>query len=113
MRFSSLAVLPLVALATLPALSFACAPAIAPERSPSTTAATAPKVDPAQGTPGPPLAWERFDAPLFARARAEHRYVILDGSAEWCHWCHVMEATTYHDPAVREAIGRSFLAAKV
>ena len=36
----------------------------------------------------------------FARAKAERKYIVMDGSAEWCHWCHVMEATTYHDAAV-------------
>jgi uncharacterized protein YyaL (SSP411 family) len=37
----------------------------------------------------------------------------MDGSAEWCHWCHVMEATSYHDPAVREILSKSFIAVKV
>src|SRR5262249_41002510 len=48
-----------------------------------------------------------------ARAKAERKYVVLDGSAEWCHWCHVMEATTYHDPQVREVLDRHFIAVKV
>jgi uncharacterized protein YyaL (SSP411 family) len=65
------------------------------------------------GAPRAPLAWAAFGPETFARARAEHRFVVLDGSAEWCHWCHVMEATTYHDPAVQKILGDGFIAAKV
>src|SRR6185312_10590460 len=49
----------------------------------------------------------------FARAKKENRFVVMDGSAEWCHWCHVMEAVTYHDPAVRSLLDAHFIAAKV
>jgi len=64
-------------------------------------------------TPKAPLAWAEFGAPTFARAKSERRFVVMDGSAEWCHWCHVMEAVTYHDPAVREVLDAHFIAAKV
>src|SRR5512140_2285819 len=67
----------------------------------------------AEGAPRATLAWAELDAKTLARAKAERKYIVLDGSAEWCHWCHVMEATTYHDPAVRDVLGESFLAAKV
>jgi uncharacterized protein YyaL (SSP411 family) len=64
-------------------------------------------------TPKAPLAWSDFGAPTFARAKTERRFVVMDGSAEWCHWCHVIEAVTYHDPAVRELLDAHFIAAKV
>ena len=54
---------------------------------------------PAARSPGPSL-----EPATFARARAEQRFVVIDGAAEWCHWCHVMEATTYHDPEVRKLL---------
>lgn len=38
---------------------------------------------------------------------------MLDGSAEWCHWCHVMEATTYSDAEVRQVLDAHFIAVKV
>ena len=60
-----------------------------------------------------PLAWSDFDGKTFARAKGEKKFVVMDGSAEWCHWCHVMEAVTYHDPAVRDVLDKSFIAAKV
>src|SRR5580700_2129433 len=66
-----------------------------------------------EGAPREPLAWEEFSPATFARAKAARKFVVMDGSAEWCHWCHVMEATTYHDPAVREILGKSFIAVKV
>jgi uncharacterized protein YyaL (SSP411 family) len=66
-----------------------------------------------EGAPREPLAWADFSAATFARAKAERRFLILDGSAEWCHWCHVMEATSYHDPAVREVLDKHFIAIKV
>jgi thiol:disulfide interchange protein len=43
------------------------------------------------------LTWESWSPQLFDRARAEQRLVILDLEAVWCHWCHVMERTTYRD----------------
>jgi uncharacterized protein YyaL (SSP411 family) len=106
-----------LALPLLFSISLGCA-AAAP-RAVATTPTSAPQVASAQAAEGPdaapkaPLPWQTFDASLFARAKKEHRFVVLDGSAEWCHWCHVMEATTYHDDAVREVLGKSFLAAKV
>jgi uncharacterized protein YyaL (SSP411 family) len=76
------------------------------------TAGAGPEAD-QQGAPKQTLPWASFDAATFARARAEHKLVLLDGAAEWCHWCHVMEATTYHDAAVRKLLDAHFIAAKV
>ncbi len=64
-------------------------------------------------TPKAPLAWNDFDAKTFARAKSEKKFIVMDGSAEWCHWCHVMEAVTYHDASVREVLDAHFIAAKV
>ena len=86
------------------------------------TTATAAHNGPAKGTPagemveGAPreeLAWATLSPETFARAKAERKYIVLDGSAEWCHWCHVMEATTYHDPEIRKILEKHFIAVKV
>jgi uncharacterized protein len=61
----------------------------------------------------PVVAWNDMTPEVFARAKAEKKLVILDGAAEWCHWCHVMDATTYHDPAVVQALREKFIAVKV
>src|ERR1700679_3156872 len=60
-----------------------------------------------------PLPWSALNAETFARARAEGRIVLIDGSAGWCHWCRVMDATTYRDPAVRKLLAERFLPVKV
>ena len=65
------------------------------------------------GAPGAPLAWADFSPATFARAKAEHKFIVMDGSAEWCHWCHVMEAVTYHDDAVRKILDAHFIPVKV
>ncbi len=65
------------------------------------------------GAPKADLAWADFSPATFARAKAEHKFVVMDGAAEWCHWCHVMEATTYHDPRVQELLAKSFIAVKI
>jgi uncharacterized protein YyaL (SSP411 family) len=71
------------------------------------------EADPMQGAPKEPLPWADFSAATFAKAKAERRFIVMDGSAEWCHWCHVMEATTYHDPAVKKLLGERFVQVKV
>jgi hypothetical protein len=70
-------------------------------------------MDPMQGAPKEELTWATFSPETFARAKAEHKFVVMDGSAEWCHWCHVMEATTYHDQEVRSVLDARFIAVKV
>lgn len=60
-----------------------------------------------------PLTWAPFSPETFARAKAERKFVVMDGAAEWCHWCHVMDATTYRDPTVRALLAKSFVAVKV
>lgn len=54
-----------------------------------------------------------FDARAFAKAKEERKFVLLDGAAEWCHWCHVMDAETYHDPRVEKVLAGSFVATRV
>lgn len=57
--------------------------------------------------------WSGWDDGLFARATAEKRFVILDLEAVWCHWCHVMEKTTYANPQVRELLASKYLPVRV
>ena len=60
-----------------------------------------------------PLDWQAWNPGLFARAKAENRFVILDLEAVWCHWCHVMEGTTYKDPKVVDLIKSKYLPVRV
>jgi len=106
-------------LATL-ALATGCAPPSPGAASPTATGArpaaatrAATRGPDAEGAPREELPWASMTPETFARAKAERKYIVLDGSAEWCHWCHVMEATTYHDEAVRKLLDEHFIAVKV
>jgi uncharacterized protein YyaL (SSP411 family) len=59
------------------------------------------------------VAWRGWGDDLFPQATAEKRFVILDLEAVWCHWCHVMENTTYADPEVRQLIAAKYLPVRV
>ena len=50
-----------------------------------------------------------WHADIFDKAASEQRFVILDLEAVWCHWCHVMEKTTYSDPKINDLIGKKYL----
>jgi len=59
------------------------------------------------------IEWQTWSPDLFERAKKENKFVLLDLRAVWCHWCHVMEDTTYRDPKVMELIGSKYIAVSV
>ena len=59
------------------------------------------------------LRWQPWSDAVFARAKAEHKFVLLDLEAVWCHWCHVMDEITYRDPAVVGLLNRKYILVKV
>src|ERR1700682_2339606 len=61
----------------------------------------------------PSVAWQKWDPALFERAQREDKYILLHMAAVWCHWCHVMESTTYRDPAIQQRIAEKFIAVRV
>ena len=61
----------------------------------------------------PSLPWQKWDPALFDRAAREHKYILLHMAAVWCHWCHVMEGTTYLDPAIQKTILEKFIPVRV
>jgi uncharacterized protein YyaL (SSP411 family) len=62
---------------------------------------------------GETIKWSGWNDELFSRATAEQRFVILDLEAVWCHWCHVMEKTTYADPEVTELLASKYIPVRV
>jgi uncharacterized protein YyaL (SSP411 family) len=60
-----------------------------------------------------PVHWLPWGDAAFARAREEHKPILLDIGAVWCHWCHVMDGESYEDPAVAELLNRDFVCVKV
>jgi uncharacterized protein YyaL (SSP411 family) len=61
----------------------------------------------------PSVSWQKWDAALFERASAEDKYILLHMAAVWCHWCHVMERTTYRDAAIQQRIAEKFIPVRV
>ncbi len=47
------------------------------------------------------------------RAKREHKLIIMDIYAQWCHWCNVIENTTYRDKKVRKIIEEFFIPVRV
>ncbi len=61
----------------------------------------------------PSLPWQKWEPALLDRAGREDKYILLHMAAVWCHWCHVMERTTYKDPAIQKSILAKFIPVRV
>lgn len=59
------------------------------------------------------IAWSSWSPEAFDRARNEDKPILLAISAVWCHWCHVMDETTYSQPAIIELINERFVPVRV
>src|SRR5260370_27560790 len=58
--------------------------------------------------------WQPWSDAVFAQAKKEGRFVLLNLGAVWCHWCHViMDEITYQDPKVIELIRSHYVAVLV
>jgi uncharacterized protein YyaL (SSP411 family) len=79
----------------------ACAhPTVRPLQAPRATLDTTP-------------AWQPWSADAFAQARSQRKLILLSVQAEFCHWCHVMNATTYRDPRVVALLRERFVTLRV
>ena len=63
--------------------------------------------------PASDVAWQGWGAAAFARAQAEGKPILLSISAVWCHWCHVMDRTTYGDPEVVALVNERYIPIRV
>ena len=59
------------------------------------------------------IAWREWGPDAFEQAQREDRPLLLGISAVWCHWCHVMDETSYSDPAVIQLINERFVPVRV
>src|SRR5437660_12920090 len=59
------------------------------------------------------LQWVPWSDGIFAQAKQEKRFVLLDLEAVWCHWCHVMDETTYKDPATLALLKSKYITVRV
>jgi uncharacterized protein len=49
----------------------------------------------------------------FDKSRLSGKPILLDIKGSWCHWCHVMDETSYSDPAVIDTINKNFVPVRV
>ena len=57
--------------------------------------------------------WHAWSPQAFDEAKQSRRPILLSISAVWCHWCHVMDETTYSHPAVIDLINREYVPVRV
>ncbi len=50
------------------------------------------------------IKWHHWGKKAFQRARDLDRPILLDISAVWCHWCHIMDQTTYSNEEIARLI---------
>lgn len=48
-----------------------------------------------------------------AKAKKEHKYILMDAYTDWCYWCKVMDKKTFPDPDVSKFIKENFIAVKM
>ncbi len=59
------------------------------------------------------IGWMPWGPSAFERAAREDKPVLLSISAVWCHWCHVMDETTYSDGDVIAQINADYIPVRV
>jgi len=59
------------------------------------------------------IEWRPWGEAAFAEARRLGRPILLSLSAVWCHWCHVMDETSYSDARVIERVNERFVPIRV
>ncbi len=60
-----------------------------------------------------PVDWHEWGDEAFQKARAEHKPILLDSGAVWCHWCHVMDRESYENREIAALINQLYVAVKV
>lgn len=59
------------------------------------------------------IPWQKWSPAVFETAKQEKKLVFLEVGAVWCHWCHVMEQTTYRDAAVINLMKQNYIPVQV
>ncbi len=57
--------------------------------------------------------WLDWNKESFEKAKKEDKPILLDLTAVWCHWCHVMDMTSYSNEKIAEIINQDFVPIKV
>lgn len=75
-------------------------------------ACSVPEVSSTQKLAEEAIRWNAFTPQVFELAKRDEKLVLLHIGAQWCHWCHVMEDSTYADADVQEFLNDHFILAK-
>ena len=59
------------------------------------------------------IAWWDWEEETFRLAKELDVPILLSISAVWCHWCHVMDETSYANPEVAALINADFIPIRV
>ncbi|MDD2200713.1 MAG: DUF255 domain-containing protein [Firmicutes bacterium] len=59
------------------------------------------------------IPWRQWSKDAFDEARNTRRPILLSISAVWCHWCHVMDRTSFSDENVIATIRDKFIPIRV
>jgi uncharacterized protein len=57
--------------------------------------------------------WRAWSPETLKEARTKDRLLLLSLSAVWCHWCHVMDETTYSNEEIIAFINEHFIPVRV
>jgi uncharacterized protein len=59
------------------------------------------------------IQWLEWNKESFEKARTEGKPILLDIKGSWCHWCHVMDETSYSDPSIIDSLNKKFIPIRV
>ncbi len=59
------------------------------------------------------IQWREWSQETLEEAKKQGRLIVLALSAVWCHWCHVMDETTYSDETVIGLLNEQFIPVRV
>ncbi len=59
------------------------------------------------------IKWQPWSEQAFQQSQKEGKPIALAISAVWCHWCHVMDETTYSDDEIISLINDSYVPVRV
>jgi uncharacterized protein YyaL (SSP411 family) len=59
------------------------------------------------------IGWRPWSEAAFEEARLRDKPILLSISAVWCHWCHVMDETTYSATPVIDLVNSEYIPIRV
>src|SRR5512143_192641 len=59
------------------------------------------------------IRWRSWGHEMFDEAQNKDKLILLSLSAVWCHWCHIMDETTYSNLDLIDFINNDFIPVRV